>query len=388
MMFLAGIFQAVFGMSLWVFDLGGRFATLWPAPFWPWPAAWLHGLLFAYGVFPFFFFGFLLTAGPRWQGHPDTPRQVYLNAFYALAGGWACFDVGLAFPALMPVGLIAALAGWLMVLRFLWRVARVPNPERRHILLVVATLGFGATGLAAMALYALTGNPLWARGAIDIGLWAFLLPMFVIVLHRMLPFFSSGVIRGIGAVRPFWVLWTVLGAALVHGVLDFLGMPEWTWLADLPAAVAALRLTWLWRLRESFAATIVAVLHVSFAWVGVAFALFTAHSLALLAGGGGIGYAPLHALTLGLFSSTAIGMGSRVTLGHSGHPVAGEPTMWRCFWAVQVAAVLRIAGELLHVPGALNLSWLAACVWLGAFGVWAAKYGPLLWRPRGDGRPD
>lgn len=385
--FLAGIIQALVAMTYWVIDVGARHAGLWAPTSWPLPAPWLHGLILLYGVFPFFVFGFILTAGPRWQGRADTPSSVHRPAFLLLAAGWLLADFGLLFPFLLPTGLLVALGGWLVALRFLWSVALEPNDDRRHIRLVASALSIGAAGIVAFAAFAAGLQPALGAPAIAVGLWGFLLPVFLIVIHRMLPFFTSSVIRDFVPQRPFWALATLLGASLVHGFLAAMDWSRWTWSVDLPAAFAAVRLTFLWRLKDSFAATILAVLHVGFAWVGVAFALFAAHSLALLAGAAGLGLAPLHALTLGFFSSVAIGMGTRVTLGHSGKPVSGDGVMWGAFWALQAAAGLRMAAEFVHLPGVFNLSFLAALLWLGAFGTWAAEYAPNLWRPRADGRP-
>jgi uncharacterized protein involved in response to NO len=387
LLFLAGVAQAILVMSFWLVHVGARHAGLWTPNAWPMPAPWLHALMLSYGVFPFFIFGFILTAGPRWQGAPETPSRVFVPASVLMAGGWLLADAGLLLPMLLPVGLAIALVGWLIAVRFLWQVASADDGERRHIVLVAAALSAGALGLAAFAVAAAAGVPVFAVSAITLGLWGMLLPVFLVVTHRMLPFFSSGMIRGYVVRQPFWALATLLAASALHGALAFGGSAQWTWLVDLPAFATATYLTLAWRLRDSFVATILAVLHVGFAWVSIAFALFAWHSLSLLLGSGGLGLAPLHALTLGYFSSVAIGMGSRVTLGHSGRPVAGDVAMATAFVALQLAACLRIAGEFFILPGMFNLSFLAALAWLGAFGLWSATYAPRLWRPRADGRP-
>jgi uncharacterized protein involved in response to NO len=152
-------------------------------------------------------------------------------------------------------------------------------------------------------------------------------------------------------------------------------------LADVPAAFSALYLTVLWRFKESFAAPILAVLHMAFAWAGIGFVLLASHSLLLLTGQPGLGLAPLHALTIGFASSTLIGMASRVTLGHAGRPIVGDRVMWYCFWAMQATAVLRIVSEFWSTAH----PWVAG-LWLISFAVWAWHYAPAYWRPRVDGQ--
>ena len=132
-MFLAGSVQALLAMLLWGGDLAARLLGPWwplPAPHWPLPAPWWHALLMLYGVFPFFIFGFILTAGPRWQGAPDTPPRVFVPAFLCLAAGWTLIWLSLAQAVLLPVGLLLAMAGWGIVLIWLWQVGSRPDRRR------------------------------------------------------------------------------------------------------------------------------------------------------------------------------------------------------------------------------------------------------------------
>lgn len=381
-MFAAGMAQGLFLMGGWAFDLAGRYGGFWPSLAWRLPPSWLHALTLCFGMFAFFIFGFILTAGPRWQKQPDTSPAVFRPATLLMAGGWLVADVGIFVPPLLPVGLFLALAGWLVAAGFLWNLALRGGGDRIHIGLMAMAQTAGAGGLLAFAVLA-GGGPVWLGPlAIALGIWAYLLPVFLIVIHRMLPFFSQSVIRGFEGGRPFWALYAMVAGCLGHGLLGYLGASEWTWVADLPAAFAAVRLTVLWRFVDSFAARILAVLHLAFAWAGIGFGLLAANSLLLLVGRPDFGLAPLHALTIGFLSSALVGMASRVTLGHSGRPIVGDGVMWGCFWAMQATAILRIASEfwVLAHP-------LAALVWLASFAFWAWHYMPAYWRPREDGQP-
>jgi uncharacterized protein involved in response to NO len=183
-------------------------------------------------------------------------------------------------------------------------------------------------------------------------------------------------------VRPPWLLHLLLGCYAVHGMLEVAGLPQWTWLADLPAAGAAVCLSFVWQLRRCLAVRLLAVLHIAFAWLGASLALHAASSLLQLIGAGSLGLAPLHALTLGFFASAVIGMVTRVTLGHSGRPLNADTAVWAVFWTMQGVAVLRVVAE--FVP---SLGVIAALAWLAAFGAWYAKFAPIYLRPRPDSRP-
>jgi uncharacterized protein involved in response to NO len=211
--------------------------------------------------------------------------------------------------------------------------------------------------------------------------------VFLAVAHRMLPFFTSSALRGYVLHRPPWALRGLIGLSFAHGGLAFSGLNEWLWLADLPAALVAVRLTWLWWSRAALANRMLSVLHVAFAWLGAAFALSAVQSLFWKASPGFLGQAPLHALTLGFFASMLIGMAARVTMGHSGRPVAADDAMWRAFCLMQAAAAMRVISDLPALQGAHALMWLSSLLWLGAFGLWAWRFAPAFWRPRADGKP-
>jgi uncharacterized protein involved in response to NO len=385
-MFLAGATQGLLAMLWWAFDLSARYAGLHALPGWPLPSPWIHAALMSFGFFPFFIFGFVMTAGPRWQAAAPVGQASYLAAFALMGVGWLGFYAAMWQKLLLLPALAIVLAGWCAGLPTLWRVARTPGNERTHIVAVVAGLTFGALLLAAFLAFA-AGGPAWlAQLAVKGAPWFFLLPVFTALCHRMLPFFSSAVIPKYRVVRPLWLLHLLLAGYAGHGVLEVAGLPQWTWLADLPAALAALWLSHAWQLRRCLAVRLLAVLHIAFAWLGVGLALHAAHSLLLLTGAGSLGLAPLHALTLGFFASAVIGMVTRVTLGHSGRPLNADNATWLMFWGMQGVAVLRVVAEFVLLPGAASLSFLAALGWLAVFGAWYARFAPVYLQRRADGQ--
>lgn len=77
--------------------------------------------------------------------------------------------------------------------------------------------------------------------------------------------------------------------------------------------------------------------------------------------------APQHALTIGCFATLLIGLGTRVTLGHSGLPMQLDKPVMLMFLGIQLVAILRVLADML--PGqngywlyvaAAGLSWLAS----------------------------
>ncbi|WP_323002951.1 NnrS family protein [Denitromonas sp.] len=383
-MFFLGALQLLLVMLPWAAEMLARL-TGQSLP-WSWPPGWWHALLAIDGVFPFFVFGFLLTAMPRWQGYGDLPAGVFVRPWGVLVAGWTLIYASALLPVLRLPGMALVFAGWAWLLVMLAPIAFRAGNGRLHAVPAWLATVAGLAGWGAWMGFAATGDGAWARAAIDVGVWGFLLPVFFTVSHRMIPFFSSAVLDDYTAFRPPWALFMMLGAAVGHGVLMLLGEAQLTWLVDLPAAGLAVFLTVRWGLVRSFEVPLLAMLHLGFMWLGLALALFGVQSLAAWQGSTVLGLAPLHALGIGMFTVIALGMVSRVTLGHSGQALRADATTWRLCWAVQAVAVVRMLAELWTSAQAVLLV-LAAVGWLVAFGFWARRYMPVYLRPRADGRP-
>lgn len=382
--FFVGGVQIVLVMLLWGVEMLSRLAG--GGLHWPWPAAWWHALLTLYGVFPFFIFGFLLTAMPRWQAYGDLSPSRYVWPWQVLVAGWVSVYVGIGVPGLRVPGLLTVAVGWFGVCAVLLPIALRAGNGRAHALPAWCALLAGAFGVLAWAHFAAYGDGRWARGAIQIGIWACLLPVFLTVSHRMLPFFSNAVLSDYALYRPRWTLYALLAASLAHGLLGAFGGVGWTWIVDVPAAALGVFLTVRWGLRRSFKVRLLAMLHLGFAWFGIAMGLFALQSLAAAMGYDILGVAPLHALLVGMFSVLVLAMVSRVTLGHAGRPLIADGVTWLLCWALQAVAVVRILAEV--IPSAQGVLLVIAAVgWLMVFGIWAARYLPVYLRPRADGRP-
>ncbi|MFH2134134.1 MAG: NnrS family protein [Pseudomonadota bacterium] len=390
-MFFGGAVQTLLAMSWWLFELGTRYLLPQYSVSWPlFPTA-AHIWLLLFGMLPFFFFGFLMTTFPRWMAGNEIPVQRYVPAFVFMFAGVSLFYAGLFFvPALLILASASMLVGWGGGLYALWRVLRDTRPgDKRHTSVLLAAFSIGWLALAVFLYWQVTGRHEALQLALRAGLWGFVLPVFATVAHRMIPFFTSSALQQKEVPRPFWPWWTMLAASLVHGLLEFFSLPAWLWLADLPLAFAALTLSWLWGFRRSFSNPLLAVLHIGFSWIGIAMLLYAVQSLWLLAHDGTgfiLGLAPLHALTIGCYATLMIGMGTRVTLGHSGLPFAIDTPVQLMFAGIQLTALLRIVADLLQAQS----GWLylaATVLWLACFGPWVWRYLPAYWRPRADGQP-
>jgi len=388
MFFLGGVLQSIMTVVWWMADLAGRYGGLYAPIAWAISPNDAHAFLMTYTFFPFFIFGFLMTTYPRWMNGEEVERKAYVTAFLTLSTGTLLLYAGLIFSiALLKIALLLFLAGWGMGLYALLRVyVRARHPDKRHAAITSVVLVVGWLMVAAF-----TSNEVQLVAIAKVaGIWMLLLPMFFAVSHRMIPFFSANAIAGYQVVRPNWVLAVIPSCAMLHGILELNGQQQWTWLVDMPIALSALYLTHSWRLRDSLAVPILGMLHIGFAWLGIAMLLYSAQSLGfLITGQLVLAKAPLHALTVGYFTSMLLAMVTRVTLGHSGKVLEADRLTWGVFLAFQSVAIIRIAAELPWLSFAVrgHLYLCAGLAWLLLFGIWVYKYAPIYWRPRVDGRP-
>ena len=391
-MFLGGALQSIAVMLWLLVEMAARYGVAGHAADWPVAPAAVHGYLMIYGLFPFFIFGFLMTTYPRWMNDREIPARRYVPAFVLLMAGDIGFYAGLLVDRItLFAAVLLALAGWGAALYALLRVLLdARHPDKRHPQIIFIALSMGWCSLAAYAVWLWSDDAAWLSFAMQGGLWFFLLPVFASVAHRMIPFFTSTALPQHLVARPYWAWWVMLAAGVTHGLLQLADAAAWLWLCDLPLAVAALYLTYAWGLRRSLGIPMLGVLHIGFAWLGIAMLLSAVQSIVLFLSGGTVfvwGLAPLHALTVGCFATLLIGMGTRVTLGHSGLPMRADTPIKLMFAGIQLAAMLRVLADMLPVSIAHWLYFAAAAVWLVCFVPWVSRYLPIYCKPRADGKP-
>ncbi|WP_136162992.1 NnrS family protein [Sphingomonas flavalba] len=382
MMFFVGGLNLLLAMAWWALWLA---AARWPLLPMPQPdpyAGRLHAFLMQYQVLPSFFFGFLLTVFPRWIGQPEIARGYAVPVAAGLLGGQLLTLGGaLGWQAGAVLGATATLAGWLVALVPLGRLAWRDRGRTWHLVGCYGALCAGAAGLVLWLVYLLGRDAATGDLAIKIGTFGLLTPVYFTVAHRMFPFFAGNVVPGYQPWRPAWVLGAGWALMALHVALP----AERLWIADLPLFLLSLYLLWRWFPRHRMP-PLLFVLFAGLTWLPIAFALYTVQDLALALHGEVIlGRAPAHALFVGFFGSILVAMVTRVTQGHSGRPLVLPPVALYAFVAVQIVCLLRVGGELAEDW----LAWQSAAAlgWLIAFLPWVLWAAHIYTTPRSDGRP-
>ncbi len=280
-MFFGGALQSLAVMLWWLFELVTRYGLAGQPVAWTVAPSAAHAWLMIYGLFPFFMFGFLMTVFPRWMNGQEIPPQRYVPAFLLLMLGALLFYPGLmSNSTILAIAITATLSGWAGALYALLRVLLdTRNPDKRHPKAIFIAVLLGWCGLASYLIWLLSGQEGFLRFAIQGGVWLFLLPTFASVAHRMVPFFTRSALPQQFVKLADWPWWVVLAASAAHCLLQLADASSLLWLSDLPLAIASLQLTWNWGLRGSLRVPLLAVLHVGFAWMGIAMLLFSFQSL-------------------------------------------------------------------------------------------------------------
>ena len=119
-----------------------------------------------------------------------------------LLGGQLLTLAGLAGSLpLLRAGALFTLGGWAIGMFWLARLL-VPRGKGRpwHALSCLFALGFGLVGLVVLpAAHASGSTRRWLFVAIKFGGIPMLLPIYFTVCHRMIPFFTNIVVRGLSA---------------------------------------------------------------------------------------------------------------------------------------------------------------------------------------------
>ncbi len=377
-------------VQLWARALGAPLAAVLPP-------SWLHGWTMANGFLPLFMFGFLFTAGPKWLAvAPPATRALLAPGALAFAGFALALIGAHVDAALVAAGALAMAAGWGALLWRFFRLVRASRlDDQVHARLVLAFFSLGALAHPAFAWGTLQLSAAWVHTAEMLSIWLFIAPVYVTVAHRLIPFFTASVVPFLDAWRPLWLLAAFVSIVIAHGLLPVAGvlLPSKSIQAlrlavDVAGAALLFFVAWRWGVVQSLRNRLLAMLHLGFFWLGIAFALYAWNQAVVLLGApaASIGLAPLHALTMGFFGTVLLAMVTRVTAGHGGRTLAADRLTWALFWVLQVAVFARVLVDAAPAQGA----WLtpaAIALWCVVFVTWAARSLPIYLKPRIDGRP-
>jgi uncharacterized protein involved in response to NO len=363
--FLGGATWACLAMVLWIaavsgnLEIGGDYgAVAWHA----------HEMLF--GFTSAIVAGFLLTAVPNWTGRlPVSGTPLVLLFLVWCLGRAVMLAPGML--GIMPSALIEAtfLPTMLVVC-----VREIIAGKKWADLKVVG--GLGALAVANICFHFEVIRDGGPDRSVRLALAA-LTMMIVIVGGRMIPSFTRNWLNKRGRTDfpvPYnkFDLLTIVVA--VTALACWLAAPDSGYTAAIASAAAVAHLARLWRWRGWTTASepLVLVLHLSYAFVPLGFLAVAASACDALDTA-----AAIHVLTVGTVTSMMLAVMTRATRGHTGRELAASRPTSVAYCAVFACAFIRPATA--GFPEQHTLIYgLAGILWIGAFSLYLAEYGPML----------
>ena len=367
--YLAAALLACLSVPVWVAVFLGHARLDLPIS----PLLWhAHEMLFGFaaGVIV----GFLLTAVKAWTGLP-TPRGALLGALALLwlAARLAAVTAPYVVYAVLDVALLPLVAG--ILLRVLLKSGNKRNIPLISILVLMSFANL-AFHLAAMGVIDMSPlSPLYA------GL-ALIVMIECVMTGRVVPMFTKSVTPGLViTVSRRFELGTLAVTALALALWVFAPAGPWTLVACVLAAVAHAVRLWKWHPLVTRKRPILWILHASYAWIAVGFALLAMAQMGWVAAS-----AAVHAFAVGTTGGLIIGMMTRTARGHTGRPLQASRAEVLAYALVMGAAVLRVLLPI-AVPQWYGMALaFAAAAWCVAFAIYLVIYTPWLAQTRLDGK--
>lgn len=367
--FLSMTVLALIAIPTWVLQVSGamQLPLAMPGLYWH-----QHEMLF--GFLSAGIAGFLLTAVCVWTGTERTHGW----PLALLWGVWLAGRLLLAFGTDLPAWLVQGANLAFLPLVMIDAGWRIWHARQKRQLMILMVLGL----LWAMQIGFVTRLDM----AFGYGALIMAMALISIIGGRITPAFSSGWLKRHGQdgsqvkMVPALDLATlfVMIALMVSMVVGWRGVAS---LLALTAAALMLARLYNWKGWLFAKEPLLWILHLSILWVPIALILLAG---SLIADWPSNAWA--HAAGTGAIGGLILGVIARVSLGHTGRPLALPRGMVLAFVAIQLAAVIRVLTGFSLIPWHPGIG-SSALLWVLAYGLFLVRYTSVLASPRADGKP-
>ncbi|MGL1921723.1 MAG: NnrS family protein [Hyphomicrobiales bacterium] len=369
--FLAAATMALLNMVIWIGYLSGVVEL--HSEFTP--SMWhLHEMMF--GFVGAAIAGFLLTAVPNWTGRPNL-RGLNLASLFAL---WTMGRVASFYSSYTGIyfAAIADLPFFFILGIYIYKEILATGNHRNLPIAIMVSM-FGVANVIIYAEY------IWGFESAHYGYrFSILLISLLVMLigGRIIPNFTANWLKQQGSdIRP-----TLMGkfdiyciAASLFGLLSWVLMPDniiTGFLILIIGFLNAVRFS-RWQMAAIFNNHMLLILQIAYLWLAVGllalgvYIIFQIEPLNM----------PIHALTIGAFTTMILGVMTRASLGHTGRKVAASKLTLLIFLSIQTAVVSRILAtytDMLHD----ELLYVSAVAWVLSFAVFIIEYAPYFLKAR------
>lgn len=355
--FLGAALFASVGILLWVLFLHLGLLPLSSLP----PLLW-HGHEMLFGFAAALMAGFLLTAVSNWTGRPTTtPLSLGVLMLVWLAG-----RVAFLLPAMIPYPVAAVVdVAFFPCLAVVVARPILATRNHRNLFLIPLLSAFALSD----ALFHLAVAGVLRIPPLHLLLWVIdlLVILMLVIGGRVIPFFTERRLPEAPLRSQAWINGTVNAGAVLVLLLD-VASPESLapGVASLVLALFVAARVYGWRPWATLREPMLWILHAGYLWLAIGLAL---RGLSLTAGWL-TELTAMHAFTVGALGSLAIGMMTRVALGHTGRPLTAG-------WPMAIAFILVIIAAGLRVSGMVSFLSLAGTLWTTAFAIYFVRFLPV-----------
>ncbi len=372
--FLFGAFFSVFSLLVWA----GLFNGLWQFNVYGGSYWWhIHEMLF--GFVGLIISGFLLTAVQNWTQHPSV-NGVSLIFLFVL---WFTGRILMLVPDIVPDWLIIIVdiaflpCCAVFLARPLIKVRQWRNIMFVPILLVMALVN--SLMHAAASIQSMTNLQ---QASLTMVLLVTL--VMCIIGGRVFPMFTANGTQTDRVPPINWLeklsLFSVV-AAIVVSVNLIAITAELKATIYLVAGLANFARALRWRIWVTWKTPLVWSLHLSYWSMALGLVLLAVAELTTIV----TQSQAIHAVTVGGMGGMILAMISRVSLGHTGRPLAVSKVMALAFGLLFIALLVRVLGSLI-IDNYLTVISISALAWSVGYLIFVVVYTPILTSPRVDGR--
>lgn len=366
--FLFGAVAAVVQLGLWLVFYSSGLGVGYYSNTMYWHA---HEMLFGFSLA--IVAGFLLTAVRNWT-NVQTPFGNTLAGIFFL---WLAARI-LPFVPGIPGEVIAAIdLAFAPVVAIGIGIPIIRAGNYRNLMFIPILAAFFAANLMIhLETLGVTSNT--AMNGLHLALYLVVM-VITVVGGRVIPFFTERGVEGVSCSRYSWIEKTILPATALwllsmltsYGTLQIIT-------SSVLALLSAIRL-YGWFNLAIFKVSLVWILQLGYIFIPLGYAL-----TALAAAGQVSSSIAIHSFAVGGIGLITLGMMARVSLGHTGRPLAVTPMIVAAFVLMTLAAIIRVSITYLPIPYLAGLH-LSGTLWMLAWILFLIRYLPILIKPRADG---
>ncbi|MBL1420036.1 MAG: NnrS family protein [Alphaproteobacteria bacterium] len=369
--FLGAAVIALLNMLIWIGYLAGSIEiySLFSPSYWH-----LHEMMF--GFVGAAIAGFLLTAMPNWTGRPALKGFNLASLF----GLWILGRVTIFYSEFTGAyfAAIADLPLFFILGLYIFREISAQGTKRNlPIVILIFLFGFANALMHAELIWGIETEEYGYRLTVML-----VATLIMLIGGRVIPSFTTNWLKQNGGDKMpilmnrydlITILWTLFSMLLwvVMPVNIFTG-----YLFAGAAILNAIRLS-RWQFLAIAKNPILLILHVAYAWLVIGLLLFGVVIILQIDQMD----LPIHAITVGGFTTMILAVMTRASLGHTGRKIIATKLTILVYICINISVIARLSASIYDVYET-GFLYISAATWMLAFGLFIIQYAPYFFTDR------